>query len=381
MKKAILTLVPSLLLAATANASNIIKLDNSSLDIFGRAKFTAQNDSEDSNSSDFSTRLGVKGELKSENGTKAFFMTSWEMLSSSDKAASNNFKTVQVANPDKPVDKSARYDVLTSSGSSDDISARYQFVGLSFDGIGKFTFGQTDTPFYSLVTSTTDIFQYDGLEASANTYGTPTRASNLALYSNSFGKLSVQTSYQFKTEKGGDSDSGSVVDVFYGGLNTENFNTQRNAYSAAAAYALSDALNLRAGYAHQSFTEQATKSNYGLAVDYMLSNLYVAAVYTSTVEDDSKNTTTRNGYEVAASYSMDKFTFTTGYAYGTQKSDVATITNAGTGDVSKNDDIRYAEAFKLGVTYNVFNNFITIAQVTHNKNASDIYYGGLNYSF
>ncbi|WP_212652547.1 porin [Marinomonas sp. CT5] len=381
MKKVLLTLVPSLLLAATANASSIIKTDNSSLDIFGRAKFTAQDDSEKSSSSSFSTRLGVKGEMKDGNGTNAFFMTSWEMLSSSDKSASNNTKTVKVANPDKPQIKSERLDVLSSSASSDNISARYQFVGLGFDGIGKFTFGQTDTPFYTLVTSATDIFQYSGLEASANTYGTPTRASNLALYSNSFGKLSVQASYQFETKKGSNSESGSVIDVFDGGLNTANFNTQKNAYSAAAAYALSDALNLRAGYANQTFTEDATKSNYGLAFDYTLGNLYLAAVYTSTIEDDNKNTTTRNGYEVAASYNLDKFTFTTGYASGTQTSDVATTTDTDTGKVMKNDDISYAEAFKLGVTYKVFNNVTTIAQITHNTNGSDIFYGGLNYSF
>ncbi|MBJ7553592.1 porin [Marinomonas spartinae] len=346
MKKAIFTLATPLLLAATAaNAASIIKTDNSSLDIYGRAKFTATNNSVSGSSSSFSPRLGVKGQIKDESGTSAFFQTGWDMQSASDKRSSN----------------------LRNGG--DNLKARYQFVGLGFEGIGKFTFGQNDTPFYTLVTSATDIFNYDGLEASAGTYGYDW-APNEALYSNTFGKLSVEASYQFKTTEGGKSDNGDILDVFDAGLNSANFKTQNNAYSAAAAYALTDALNLRAGYAYQTFTNNANKSNYGLAADYTVGNLYFAGVYTHNKEDDGQNTASRNGYEVAASYNMDKYTFTTGYAYGTQDS-----------DIKASDDIAYAKAFKLGVAYHVFSNVTTIAQVTHNTNGSNSYYGGLNYSF
>lgn len=344
MKKAIFTLATPLLLAATAaNAASIIKTDNSSLDIFGRAKFTATNNSVSGSSSSFSPRLGVKGQIKNESGTSAFFQTSWDMQSAADQQNSN--------------------------GGGDNISARYQFVGLGFDGIGKFTFGQNDTPFYTLVTSATDIFQYNGLEASANTYGATAWASNLAIYSNTFGKLSVEASYQFKTTEGGQSKDGSVVDVFDAGLNSANFKTQNNAYSAAAAYALTDALNLRAGYAYQTFANNANKSNYGLAADYTVGNLYFAGVYTHNKEDDGQNTASRNGYEVAASYNMDKYTFRTGYAYGTQDSDVA------------NNDISYAKALKLGVDYHIFSNVTAMTQITHKTNGSNSYYGGLKYTF
>ncbi|SBS36724.1 Outer membrane protein C precursor [Marinomonas spartinae] len=380
MKKAIFTLATPLLLAATAaNAASIIKTDNSSLDIFGRAKFTAKNDSVKGSSAGLSSRFGVKGEIKDENGNSAFFRTGWNMASSTDSSASNNTKTTSVADPDKPTDKNKRNNVLTSSGGNN-ISARYQFVGLGFEGIGKFTFGQNDTPFYTLVTSATDIFQYGGLEASAGTYGY-NFAPNQALYSNTFGRLTVQASYQFKTTEGGDSKNGDILDVFSAGLTSANFKTQNNAYSAAASYALTDALNLRAGYAFQTFTNKATKSNYGLAADYTVGNLYFAGVYTHNKEDDGQNKASRNGYEVAASYNMDKYTFTTGYAYGTQDSDVATTPNPNGGKPTQNDDIAYAKAFKLGVTYHVFSNVKTIAQITHNTSGSNTYLGGLNYTF
>ncbi|SBS38683.1 Porin-like protein L precursor [Marinomonas spartinae] len=345
MKKAIFTLATPLLLAATAaNAASIIKTDNSSLDIFGRAKFTATNNSESGSSSSFSPRFGVKGQIEDGNGTSAFFRTGWDMQSATDKKGSN----------------------LKKGG--DNIKARYQFVGLGFEGIGKFTFGQNDTPFYTLVTSATDIFQYNGLEASAGTYGY-NWAPNEALYSNTFGRLTVQASYQFKTQEGGNSDNGDILDVFDAGLTSANFKTQNNAYSAAASYALTDALNLRAGYAFQTFTNNATKSNYGLAADYTVGNLYFAGVYTHNKEDDGQNKASRNGYEVAASYNMDKYTFRTGYAYGTQDSDVA------------NNDISYAKALKLGVDYHIFSNVTAMTQITHKTDGSNSYYGGLKYTF
>lgn len=362
MRKVIFTLATPLLLAATtaASAATLIKTDTSSLDIYGRAKFTAQNNSEDGSSSSFSPRLGVKGEIKDANGTSAFFNTGWSMASASDKKGSN----------------------LKDGG--DNITARYQFVGLGFEGIGKFTFGQNDTPFYTLVTSATDIFQYDGLEASAGTYGY-NWAPNEALYSNTFGKLTVQASYQFKTKEAGKSDNGDILDTFDAGLTNASFKTQDNAYSAAASYALTDALNLRAGYAYQTFMSNANKANYGIAADYTINDFYFAGVYTYNKEDDGTNTANRKGYEVAASYNMDKYTFTTGYAYGTQDSDVATTSStdatSGKVTVTQNDDVRYAKAFKFGVTYHLFSNVRTIAQITHKTNGSNTYYGGLNYTF
>jgi len=382
MKKAIFTLATPLLLAATAaNAATVIKTDNSSLDIFGRAKFTGTHtaDGNDSSSSTSpSARFGVKGDVKNENGTSAFFHIGWELQSSREDIASNNVTTAKVADPDNPTNKDKRISVVTDAG-SDNITSRYVFVGLGSETLGKISFGQNDTPFYTMVTSTTDIPYYNSMEGTAGTYGYRF-APNLALYSNTFGKLSVQASYQFQTAQ---HSSKQILDYYGAGLNTANFQTQDNAYSAGAIYALTDKLNLHGGFAYQGFINGADKADYGVALDYTINNLYLGTVFTYSKENDVKKTANRKAAEIAASYNMGKYTFDASYAYGKQRSDVATTSTTDSDGVTTviNNNKTYGKAINLDVQYHVFSNVTVAAGISHLSDGGNEYDTSLNYSF
>ncbi|MEL0636866.1 porin [Marinomonas sp. TI.3.20] len=320
-----------------------LKTDNSSLNITGRAKFTASH-TDSGGLPGFSSRLGANGQVQNNDGVSAFFNVGWEMQSTRDTISSN------------------------VKGGADNIKSRYIFVGLGSKTLGKITLGQNDTPFYTMVTSTTDIPYYNSMEASANTYGYDF-APNLALYSNKFGKLSVEASYQFKTVEGGSSNNGDVLDYYDAGLTSANFKTQNNAYSAGAIYSLNDHLNVHAGYAYQTFMNDATKADYGFALDYTINNLYLGAVYTYSKEDDGTNSANHKGAEVTASYSMNQYTFDTSYAYGKQKSDIS------------GQDKTYAKAINVDVVYAVFSNVNAAVGISHVTTGKNEYYTSLNYSF
>ncbi|MFM2486639.1 porin [Celerinatantimonas yamalensis] len=327
MKKTILALtIPAMLaVSAYATAANVYKTDSQTLDIFGRSKFTLDNN--DNTQAGYSARLGVKGTTKVNDNLTAFGHVSWEMQAKRDSLSSNK-----------------------SGG--DDIKSRYVFVGFDGHSYGKIELGQNDAPFYTSLTSITDIFD-NGMESSVGTYGY-NFAPNEAVYTNTVGPLTIQTSYQFDTVEGGSSSAGSVLDSFGAGLTAANFKDQTSAYSMAGVYDTGIGLNVHAGLAHQNFAGNAQKNNYGLGLDYTLNNLYLAALYTHNKEDDGSNTANRNGYEVAASYKLDKLSLRTGYALGKQTSDVT------------GNDTTYAKAFKLGATYHFTSNVYVTAEWLNN---------------
>ncbi|MFM2484123.1 porin [Celerinatantimonas yamalensis] len=344
MKKTILALtIPAMLaVSAAATAANVYKTDSQTLDVFGRGKFSVNRNHDSQTRSDFSARFGVKGTTQISEGLSAFAHVAWDMQSQRDQLSSN-------------------------VAGNDDLMSREVFVGLDYGQAGSLELGQDHTPFYSSLTKVTDIFDWDGQESYVGTYGKNFNP-NQAIYTNAFGPVTVQASYQFDTQQG---SGAAAIDTFNGGVGT--FTDQSNAHSLAVVYDTGLGLNVRAAYARQNFAGDEHKNNYGFGVDYTMDNLYVAALYTHDKEDGVNQSAKRNGYEFAAKYNMGKISLLTGYAYGKQDSDAT------------GNDSKYAKAFKLGMQYHFTSNVKGMVQWTNNTadqiDNSNAYHAGLQYNF
>lgn len=331
MKKTILALaVPAaLLIAGTATAANVYKTDSQSLDVYGKAevdithagfgtqdvgKHNGTTGTDAQNDLESYGRIGLKGTTKINDDLSAFGRGEWQV-------AGQN-----------------------SDGSK--FTARHVYMGLDFGDSGNVKFGQTDTPMYTNVMSIVDIFDEWGYVVENGVYGGNRQASQV-IYSNDFGPVTFQGSYQFHNQDGKDN------------FGTGKSTVQNSAYSATLAYHTGVGLNVRGGYARQNYDASAYKNNWAMGLDYTMDNLYVAALYSATkAEDTASVSTDLNAYDIAASYTMGKTRVYTGYAIQRTNGDAQESKTA-------------VNQYTLGAEYNFTSNFLSWVEYRHNNGSAD----------
>jgi len=330
MKKTILAIAIPALFASAANAAVVYDKDGTSFDIYGRVQANYYGDSDNPNpltQADTqgdaeligTSRLGWSGKVALNNTWSAIAKTEWQV------AAEN----------------------------SDDSKFKSRHIYAGFDGTqyGKIIFGQTDTAFYDVL-EPTDIFNewgdmgnfYDG------------RQEGQIIYSNTFGGFKGKLSYQTQTN---DNEAVKVADVGGNSFTTEFPGIKRNyGYAASAGYDFDFGLGLNAGYAYSDLestvsTASGDKKEWALGAHYAINGFYFAGMYTQ--GDLSYDNTTQGsnkdkgrGYELAASYNVDAWTFLAGYNFAEGK---VLSNSAG----SSYEDI--VDETLLGVQYNFTSKF------------------------
>ncbi|MGL5039801.1 MAG: porin [Aeromonas sp.] len=309
MKKTILAIAIPALFASAANAAVIYDKDGTTFDVYGRVQANYYGDHNEvagvdefghayTNDVDSelvgSSRLGWKGKVALNNTWSGIARTEWQI------AAEN----------------------------SDDskFKARHLYVGLDGSQYGSIIFGQTDTAFYDVL-EPTDIFNEWG--DAGNFYDG--RQEGQIIYANSFGgfkgKLSYQTNDEVAVKVTDMGQSISEIDVY--GKNVK----RKYGYAAAASYDFDFGLGFNAGYAYSDLESTVTsatgdKKEWAVGAHYAINGFYFAGMYTQ--GDLSYDNYMRNGkdkgrgYELAASYNVDAWTFLAGYNYKDAKYDTHT---------------------------------------------------------
>ena len=284
MKKTILAIAIPALFASAANAAVVYDKDGTSFDIYGRVQANYYGEHDDTDAELVgSSRLGWSGKVGLNNTWSGIAKTEWQ---------------------------------VSAENSDNKFDSRHIYVGFDGTQYGKIIFGQTDTAFYDVL-EPTDIFNewgdvgnfYDG------------RQEGQFIYSNTFGGFKGKVSYQTNDDEAVEvSDVGSDTNV------TIFPNTKRKyGYAAAAGYDFDFGLGLNAGYAYSDLestvsTASGDKKEWALGAHYAINGFYFAGMYTQ--GDLSYDNTTQGnnkdkgrGYELAASYNVDAWTFLAGYNF------------------------------------------------------------------
>ncbi|WP_323925501.1 porin [Aeromonas caviae] len=289
MKKTILAIAIPALFASAANAAVVYDKDGTSFDIYGRVQANYYTDHDDADAElQGSTRLGWSGKVALNNTWSGIAKTEWQV------AAEN------------------------SGNKTSDIDPRHIYVGFDGTQYGKIIFGQTDTAFYDVL-EPTDIFNEWG--DAGNFYDG--RQEGQIIYSNTYGGFKGKVSYQTNDDVAvAVTDVGQKIteDAIYGKDVKRNYG-----YAVAAGYDFDFGLGLNAGYAYSDLESKVTtasgdKKEWALGAHYAINGFYFAGLYTQ--GDLSYDGTTQGsnkdkgrGYELAATYNVDAWTFLAGYNF------------------------------------------------------------------
>ncbi|HDC4321985.1 porin [Aeromonas hydrophila] len=291
MKKTILAIAIPALFASAANAAVVYDKDGTTFDVYGRVQANYYGDSNNPNpitqsptTGDAeligSSRLGWSGKIALNNTWSAIAKTEWQ---------------------------------VSAENSANKFNSRHVYVGFDGTQYGKVIFGQTDTAFYDVL-EPTDIFNEWG--DVGNFYDQ--RQEGQIIYSNTFGGFKGKLSYQTN-----DDTVEKITDVG-GDTKTVIFpNVKRNyGYAAAAGYDFDFGLGLNAGYAYSDLeskvnSDSGDKSEWALGAHYAINGFYFAGMYTQgELNNDTSNFEGKGrGYELAASYNVDAWTFLAGYNF------------------------------------------------------------------
>ncbi|KAE9624453.1 porin [Aeromonas veronii] len=295
MKKTILAIAIPALFASAANAAVIYDKDGTTFDVYGRVQANYYGDTNKADASAASGYKDVDGELK---GTSR--------LGWSGKVALNNTWSAIAK---------TEWQVAAENSDSNKFKARHVYAGFDGTQYGKIIFGQTDTAFYDVLEAT-DIFNEWG--SRGNYYDG--RQEGQVIYSNTFGGFTGKVSYQtsddqflIDSDAGGDIKEVVIKDV-----------KRKSAYATTLGYKFDFGLGLNAGYAYSDLEginalqqKDGKKEEWAVSANYSINGFYFAGMYT---DGEIKNKTTGNkvdgkGYELAASYNVDAWTFLAGYNY------------------------------------------------------------------
>ncbi|MFL9600372.1 porin [Aeromonas dhakensis] len=297
MKKTILAIAIPALFASAANAAVVYDKDGTTFDVYGRVQANYYGDHNTADSTAASGYKDVDGELVGSS-----------RLGWSGKIALNNTWS-GIAKTEWQV---------SAENSANKFDSRHIYVGFDGTQYGKIIFGQTDTAFYDVL-EPTDIFNEWG--DAGNFYDG--RQEGQVIYSNTYGGFKGKLSYQTNDDK-----AVKVTDVGQGIKETAVYgaDVKRNyGYAAAAGYDFDFGLGLNAGYSYSDLENTKTnntgdKKEWALGAHYAINGFYFAGVYTQ--GDLSYDNTTGGdkdkggrGYELAASYNVDAWTFLAGYNF------------------------------------------------------------------
>ncbi|MEZ7008213.1 porin [Aeromonas sp. S13(2024)] len=290
MKKTILAIAIPALFASAANAAVIYDKDGTTFDVYGRVQANYYGEHDDTDGELIgSSRLGWSGKVALNNTWSGIAKTEWQV------AAENSDKG--------------------SDGKSSKFDARHIYAGFDGTQYGKIIFGQTDTAFYDVL-EPTDIFNEWG--DAGNFYDG--RQEGQVIYSNTFGGFKGKVSYQTN-----DDVAVKITDVGQKVKEDAIFGSdvkRKKAYAVAAGYDFDFGLGFNAGYAYSDLQNKVNgqtgkKDEWAVGAHYAINGFYFAGVYT---EGEVKNKSLGlkddgRGYELAASYNVDAWTFLAGYNF------------------------------------------------------------------
>lgn len=346
MKKTILAIAIPALFASAANAAVIYDKDGTTFDVYGRVQANYYGDTNtwvEPTDTDAgyvkdvdaeligSSRLGWKGKVALNNTWSALARTEWQV------AAEN----------------------------SDDSKFKARHIYAGFDGsqYGQFLFGQTDTAFYDVV-AVTDIFNEWG--SAANGYGG--RQEGQAIYRGAWNGLMFNASYQTNNDdaslKFGSDDNGKTVKL---GVDLDN------AYALSAGYTFDFGLGFAAGMEQADYSDDAEKTDWAISSNYSFNGFYFAAMYNESKVEKGNQEATLKGYELAATYNVDAWTFLAGY-------NNAEIKGAKNTAILNQD---WTDETLLGVGYNFTPKLLAYTEykIQHIDGADDEFTVALQYNF
>lgn len=305
MKKTILAIAIPALFASAANAAVIYDKDGTTFDIYGRvhAQYFGEYDSYDADADSYSkndgelttyARLGWSGKMALNDTWSGVAKTEWQL------ASENSY------------DSDKR-----------ELEARHIYAGFDGSQYGQFLFGQTETAFYNATVAKTDIFNDYG--DMANVYDG--RQEGQAIYNGQWNGFGL---------KGGYITNNGSYDANYAGWSGVE-GKMDHGYTLGATYDFDFGLGLAAGYESKSFEDASSltitsengtfsradltdKNDWAVAASYTYQGFYFAALYNeSTYKFDGFNDAKARGYELAASYNVDAWTFLAGYNFAEAK--------------------------------------------------------------
>ncbi|WP_026339220.1 porin [Psychromonas ossibalaenae] len=332
MKKTILAIAVTGLMAASAQAANVYDADGVSADVYGRMQFDISDTKNTTMSGVGTARLGINASSEIAPGIRGIAKGEWQ---------------------------------IRAENSADDakqLSARHVYAGFATDDYGQLVFGQTDTAFYQAVAAT-DIFNTYGYAAFANVEDG--RQEGQIVYNGTFNNFYVGASAQFADDNFkydlGNPDSGVPAHTTGEKLD--------NSYAVTLGYTADFGLSVYGGYHAQDFKD-ANKNNYALSAAYSREDLYLGAAYVwAELEKDGVTGESKvAGYDLVASYALDAVSLYGGYAFQEAKGNIS-------GDK--------ADEFTLGVAYKFNSNMKAWAEYNIDQldGADDAWTVAVQYNF
>ncbi|QYJ80989.1 porin [Shewanella aegiceratis] len=259
-KKLLALLIPSVLMASSAQAIELYKDQTNALNMMGWLGFAAVNDGDDTAVVDNFSRVGFRFDRQEKNGWRSFAHTEWgiNMVTSDD---------------------SLKYvgGQLGAQKTSDFLFNRLGYVGLSHAKWGSLSFGKQWGAYYDVAYTTDVLNVYTGYSVGAYTFGDggltgAGRADSAFIYRNIFGDLDI--ALQYAAKQNGDvalfDKNGQAVDD---GSHL-SFDTS---YGANLTYHVTDKFKVLAGFNRGDFEGELA----GVSVDDTNEIIGIGAQYGS----------------------------------------------------------------------------------------------------
>lgn len=271
MKKTILALTIPALFATSASAVTVYSDDSSAVDVYGRIQYEAGEirKSDEKFGGEGEARLGINAKYNLNQDVDLIGKLEWQVTAESDNATG-----------------------------SEDIDARYAYLGFRFQDTTELTFGKSETPFAQL-SDYTDLFNAFGAAAYDHDWRIDDQI-RVAYAANGF---DLRAGYAFGDENRNDSfDVGQTL-------------KQENQYALSAGYNFAagpgDA-GVVAAYERVNFegnpalnVKDQELDKWGLGVNYALDGFYGAVVYG---QSEQTNTVDADFWEAYGSYNVDAWT-------------------------------------------------------------------------
>ncbi|MDV2857403.1 porin [Oceanimonas sp. CAM02] len=349
MKKTILALTIPALFATSASAVTVYSDEGAKVDIYGRIQYEAGeiSKSDEKFGGEGEARLGINAKYNLNQDVDLIGKLEWQVTAESDNATG-----------------------------SDDIDARYAYLGFRFQDTTELTFGKSETPFAQL-SDYTDLFNAFGAAAYDHDWRIDDQI-RVAYAANGF---DLRAAYAFGDDyrdgvaPEGDFDSNG--DAIYA-------LEKKNQYALSAGYNFAagpgDA-GVVAAYERVNFDGNTSATlhpekdqeldKWGLGVNYALDGFYAAVVYG---QSEQSNTVDADFWEAYGSYNVDAWTLRA--AFNFKKADKG---------VEVNDSIArvMVEEYVLGAQYafNAKTKMYAEYVIDEAKNGEDQYALGLQYNF
>lgn len=258
---------------------------------------------------------------------------------------------------------------------ADNLTNRYAYAGFG-SLFGEVTYGKNEGAL-GVITDFTDIMAYHGNSA-AYKIAIADRTDNMLTYTGKFGGLGVKGSYRFADR---------ITEDVTGKLDKFD-NNDADGYSLSTTYAFDIdefGINLGLGYADgNEFDEQGyviERDQFMLAGSVAFRDFYFAAAY---VDGEDKNRTLRqasdlSGYEVAASYTLNKAVFTATYNYLEEKNKYTGEKSDAADNIAIDATYYFQPNFRGYISYN-FNN-LSDSDVQYKWQKEDELALGIRYDF